>query len=50
MGSASLQWRRNLNRHTRLSLALYQLRLSSDTPGATRSEARLRLQLEGWLP
>ena len=35
---------------TRLSIALDHLRLSHYTPGATRSDTRLRLQIEGWLP
>lgn len=48
--SASLQWRHDLDRHTRLSIALDHLRLSHYTPGATRSDTRLRLQIEGWLP
>jgi hypothetical protein len=48
--SGSLQWRIDLDRQARLSVALDHVRLSADAPGASRSDTRLRLQIEGWLP
>ncbi|MBN8508352.1 MAG: hypothetical protein J0L57_07060 [Burkholderiales bacterium] len=48
--SGSLQWRTELGRQVRLSVALDHLRLSAQPPGASRSDTRLQLQIEGWLP